>query len=278
MPYYVDPAAPERGGLAVQIGAWLVVVPDLDDPANHPDDHLTPDQLAVWAQNVGGWVDDDGFLVVASTGRALTLDQSAKGAFVLGPTSSHSGGVSSRRAVAVRGTGDRHHHSPPVPEDTSGREPGRRHGAIARPVCTSPFSGHSGSSTAPSRASTSRRSAPHHGRRRSRSRVARSPPERPSPAWSWWSTTPAPPSRTEDAVGCSRSRVTKPGELPDLAWLGCLQQLTVPEGESSYPVDVPPQASGCSTGRSARCHPANTTRCSLRTGAISPRRRRSRYA
>ena len=94
VPYYVDPAAPDRGGLAVQIGAWLVVVPDLDDPANHPDDHLTPEQLAVWAQNVGGWVDDDGFLVVASTGRALMLDQSAKGAFVLGPTSTHSGGVS----------------------------------------------------------------------------------------------------------------------------------------------------------------------------------------
>ncbi len=94
VPYYVDPAAPDRGGLAVQIGPWLVVVPDLDDPANHPDDHLTPEQLAVWAQNVGGWVDDEGFPVVSSTGRALTLDQSAKGAFVLGPTSKHSGSVS----------------------------------------------------------------------------------------------------------------------------------------------------------------------------------------
>ena len=94
VPYYLDPAAPARGGLAVQIGPWLVVVPDLDDPANHPDDHLTPAQLAVWAQNVGGWVDDQGFPVVSSTGRALTLDQSAKGAFVLGPTSKHSGSVS----------------------------------------------------------------------------------------------------------------------------------------------------------------------------------------
>ena len=46
VPYYVDPAAPDRGGLAVQLGPWLVVVPDLDDPANHPDDHLTPEQLA----------------------------------------------------------------------------------------------------------------------------------------------------------------------------------------------------------------------------------------
>ena len=42
--------------------------------------------------------------------------------------------------------------------------------------------------------------------------------------------------------------VTKPGEAPDLAWLGCLQQLTVPEGESSYPSGARAAASGCSTG------------------------------
>jgi hypothetical protein len=94
VPYYVDPASPEEGGLAVTIGPWLVVVPDLDDPANHPDAHMAPSELALWAQNVGGWIDADGFPVIASTGHALTLDQSAKGAFVLGPTSPHSGSVS----------------------------------------------------------------------------------------------------------------------------------------------------------------------------------------
>jgi hypothetical protein len=86
VPYYVDPASPERGGLAVQIGSWLVVVPDLDDPTNHPDDHLTPDQAAAWAQNLGGWIDAAGFPVIAP-GRALQLDEMAKSAFVLGPTS-----------------------------------------------------------------------------------------------------------------------------------------------------------------------------------------------
>ena len=33
--------------------------------------------------------------------------------------------------------------------------------------------------------------------------------------------------------------LTEPGGVPDLAWLGCLQQLTVPEGESSYPAGAP---------------------------------------
>ena len=120
----------------MQLGPWLVIVPDLDDPANHPDDHLTPEQLAARAQNVGGWVDADGFLVVASTGRPLTLDESAKGAFVLGPTSPHSGGVSVGERWLCEGPGTDTATPRRIPDDPPGSEPGRRMRATAPPACT----------------------------------------------------------------------------------------------------------------------------------------------
>jgi hypothetical protein len=74
----------EGEGLLIQFGPWLVQVPDRADPVNHPDDRLTADQLALWARNLGGHVDEHGFLVLAG-GRQLQLTAGAKTSFVLGP-------------------------------------------------------------------------------------------------------------------------------------------------------------------------------------------------
>lgn len=247
VPYYVDPAAPGRGGLAVQIGPWLVVVPDLDDPANHPDDHLTPDQLALWAQNVGGWVDDDGFLVVSSTGRALTLDHTAKGAFVLGPTSERSGSVSVGERWMCEGPGTdttRPRRFPKTP-------PGANQGAAWCDRDTGLHVTVIGPQRFVDRAVDSFHIAPFSTAPRATKIVLSS---RTITAGSSIPGVVVVVNNTGAPLtygGCGGPfaiGVTKPGELPDLVWLTCLQQLTVPEGESSYPAGALAAASLCSTG------------------------------
>ena len=86
VPYY------EAEGLLFQFGPWVVQVPDRTDPANHPDDHLSPDQLAVWARNLDGHVDQRGFLVLTA-GRQLQLTTGAKTSFGFGPTSTSADNV-----------------------------------------------------------------------------------------------------------------------------------------------------------------------------------------
>jgi hypothetical protein len=247
VPYYVDPNAPERGGLAVQIGHWLVIVPDLEDPANHPDAHMGPGELALWAQNVGGWVDHDGFLVIAPTGHALTLDQSAKGAFVLGPTSSHSGSVSVGERWLCEGPGTdttRPRRFPKTP-------PGANQGAAWCDRETGLHVTVIGPQEFVDRAIASFRIAPFSTAPRATKLVLS--------ARTITAGTTVPgvvvvvnntgaPLTYGGCGGLFAIGVTKPGELPDLAWLGCLQQITVPEGESSSPVPVLAAKSSCATG------------------------------
>jgi hypothetical protein len=247
VPYYVDPNAPERGGLAVQIGDWLVVVPDLDDPANHPDDHLTPDQLALWAQNVGGWVDGDGFLVVASTGRALTLDQSAKSAFVLGPTSPRSGSVTVGERWLCEGPGT----DTTTPRRFPRTPPGANQGAawcdratglhvtvigpprfVDRTVDSlrlAPFS----TATRATRVVLARRSAPAGGS---------------IPGVVVVVNNTGAPLTYGGCGGLFQVALTQDGVPPEVLWLTCLMQLTVPEGESVQPVTVRMSETTCATG------------------------------
>jgi hypothetical protein len=234
VPYYVDPAAPDRGGLAVQLGPWLVIVPDLDDPANHPDDHLTPDQLALWAQNVGGWIDEDGFLVVASTGRALMLDQSAKGAFVLGPTSPHSGGVSVGERWLCEGPGT----DTTTPRRFPTTPPGANQGAAWCDRATGLHVTVIGPQRFVDRALESFRIAPFSTAPRATkislsTRTITAGTSVPGVVVVVNNT--GAPLTYGGCGGLFAIALTKPGEVPDLAWPLCLQQLTVPEGESSYP-------------------------------------------
>jgi hypothetical protein len=237
VPYYVDPAAPDRGGLAVQIGSWLVIVPDLDDPANHPDDHLTPNQLAVWAQDVGGWIDDRGFLILSSTGRALTLDQSAKGAFVLGPTSKHSGSVSVGERWLCAGPG--------TDSTTPRRFPATPSGAAKGAAWCDRATGLHVTVVGPQRfvdrAIDSLRIAPFSAAKRATrvllsTRTVAAGGSIPAKVIVVNNT-----GRTLAYDGCGglfQLALTKPGHLPALGWFGCSTRITIPEGETSFPASA----------------------------------------
>jgi hypothetical protein len=247
VPYYVDPAAPDRGGLAVQIGPWLVVVPDLDDPANHPDDHLTPDQLAVWALNVGGWVDDAGFLVVSSTGRALTLDQSAKGAFVLGPTAKRSGSVSIGERWLCEGPGT----DTATPRRFPTTPPGAAKGAAWCDRATGLHVTVVGSQRFVDGAIDSFRMAPFStARRATEIRLARRTVTAGGsiPGVVVVVNHTGAPLTYDGCGGLFGVALTQNGAPPDVAHFSCLMHITVPEGETAYPTFASATASTCSTG------------------------------
>jgi hypothetical protein len=246
VPYYVDPAAPERGGLAVTIGSWLILVPDLDDPANRPNEHLTPDQLALWAQNVGGWIDDDGFVVVASTGRALTLDQSAKTAFVLGPTSAHSGSVT---------VGERWQCEGPDTDTTKPRRfprtpSGANQGAAWCDRATGLHVTVVGPSRFVDRAIDSFRLAPFSRAPRATKIVLSTNTLTAGSSVSGVvvvvNNTGA-PLTYGGCGGLFQVALTQNGAPPSVPWLACLMQITVPEGESVQPVTVLAAAAACSS-------------------------------
>jgi hypothetical protein len=247
VPYYVDPDAPERGGLAVQIGDWLVIVPDLDDPANHPDDHLTPDQLARWARNVGGWIDRDGFVVIASADRALTLDQSAKGAFVLGPTASHSGSVS----VGERWLCD----GPGTDTTTPRRFPRTPRGANRGAAWCDRTTGLHVTVIGPQqfvdRAVDSLRLAPFSSAERATrielaTRSVRGGETIPGVVLVVNNT--GAPLTYGGCGGLFQVALTQDGAPPSVPWLACLMQITVPEGASTQPVTVSASDSTCAPG------------------------------
>lgn len=247
VPYYVDPVAPDRGGLAVQIGSWLVVVPDLEDPANHPDDHLTSDQLAAWAQNVGGWVDDEGFLVVSSTGRALTLDQSAKGAFVLGPTSKRSGSVSIGERWMCEGPG--------TDTTTPRRFPTTPSGAAKGAAWCDRATGLHVTVVGPQRfvdgAIDSLRITPFSiARRATEIRLARRTVTAGGsiPGVVVVVNHTGAPLTYGGCGGLFGVALTQNGAPPDVAHPACLMEITVPEGETAYPAFPIASASSCSTG------------------------------
>jgi hypothetical protein len=245
VPYYVDPAAPERSGLAVAIGSWLVVVPDLDDPANHPDDHLTPDQLARWAQNVDGWVDGDGFLVIASSGRALTLDQTAKGAFVLGPTSAHAGSVSVGERWLCEGPGT----DTTTPRRFPTTPPGANQGAAWCDRATGLHVTVIGPPRFVDRAVRSVRLAPFSTATRATRIVlsARTLAAGSSiPGVVVVVNNTGAPLTYGGCGGLFQVALTQNGAPPEVLWLSCLMQITVPEGESVQPVTVLAAATACS--------------------------------
>jgi hypothetical protein len=269
VPYYVDPNAPERSGLAVQIGDWLVVVPDLDDPANHPDDHLTPDQLALWAQNVGGWVDGDGFLVIASTGRALTLDQSAKVAFVLGPTSSHSGSVTVGERWMCEGPGT----DTTTPRRFPQTPPGANQGAAWCDRATGLHVTVIGPPRFVDRAVDSLRLAPFSTAKRATRVVTAARSVRAGALLRGVvlvvNNTGAPLTYT-GCGGLFGISLTKPGVPPISAWPSCAQRIIVPEGESSYPAGVSASEFTCASVDGCPLAPGRYEAAFVQDGADFP--------
>lgn len=245
VPYYVDPAAPDRGGLVVQIGSWLVVVPDLDDPANHPDDHLTPDQLAVWARNLSGWIDRAGFPVIAP-GRALTLDQNVKVSFVLGPTST------SKNNVAV---GERWLCEGPGADTTTPRRfpPTPRGAAKGAAWCDQATGLHVsvvGTRQFVDGVIHSFTLAPFSTKARAAKIVLANDAVEAGSSIPGVVVVVNNTGRPLTYGGCGRLfgiALTKPGKQPEVAWYQCLQQLTIPAGESSFPASVMASATSCTT-------------------------------
>ncbi len=249
IPYYVDPTSPDRGGLALQLGPWLVVVPDLDDPANHPDDHLTPDQRAVWAQNLGGWVDAAGFPVLAP-GRALTLGQTAKGSFVLGPPLSRS-----KNNVAI---GERWLCEGPGADTTTPRRfpPTPRGATKGAAWCDEKTGLHVsvvGTKRFVDRAIETFRIEPFSTASHA-TRIVLS-----SGTVAAGSTLPGVVvvvNNTGDPLtypGCGglfQVALTQGGAPPEVAWSACRIDYTVPEGESTYPVTVSASAVSCAVDAS----------------------------
>ncbi len=246
VPYYVDPVSPERSGLAVQIGSWLVVVPDSDDPVNAPDEHLTPDQLALWAHDLSGWVDSDGFLVLAP-GRAVTLDQSAKVSFVLGPTSKRSGSVSIGERWLCEGPGT----DGTTPRRFPMTPSGTNQGAAWCDRATGLHVTVTGPERFVDRAAASFRMMPFStAGRATEIRVARRTVESGAsiPGVVVVVNNTGAPLTYEGCGAPFGIALTQGGATPEIPRLACLMRFTVPRGETAYPASVSAAAPTCSTG------------------------------
>jgi hypothetical protein len=245
VPYYVDPTAPARGGLALQFGAWLVVVPDLADPANHPDAHLSPGELSLWALGLDGWTDARGFLVLSATGE-VRLDQTAKTAFVLGPTSPHSGSVS----VGERWLCEEPNSDTTTPRRFPTNPPGANQGAAWCDRATGLHVAVVGPERFVNRAIRSLHIEPFSTAPRAtrillaRRRVRAG--DSITGVVAVVNNTGAPLTY----VGCGglfQVALTRDGKPPDVVWPLCAMQITVPPGESTQPVTVTTSGGPCET-------------------------------